>query len=246
MAANGGLLKISLKKRLLRSQDIDRHAGLQPGPYIEFTVEDTGHGIPEELLPYIFDPYFTTKEAGTGTGLGLAVVHGIINDYGGAIAVASEQGKGSVFTIHLPVAETKELTAPDIIQTPESLSGHGERILVVDDEQAILKLCTRLLEGSGYTVRTETDPRIALNTLREDPRAVDLLLCDLTMPHLTGDKLAMLVHQAAPSLPIILMSGNRMKLEETQAADDIILRIPKPINNNSLLEMITVLLRKTM
>lgn len=245
MTGNGGLLKLSLKKRLLESRDIDRHSPLKPGRYIEFTVEDTGHGIPEEILPYIFDPYFTTKEAGAGTGLGLAVVHGIINDYGGAIAVTSQPGEGSVFTIHLPVTATQELTTPDTIQTPDSLSGHGEQILVVDDEQAILMLCTRVLERAGYTVRTETDPRAAFSILRENPRAVDLILCDLTMPHLTGDKLAMLVHEVAPALPIILMSGNRVQLEESQAGNGVILRIPKPINNNSLLEMISVLLLRT-
>ena len=187
MEENGGCLSIELSQVELSDQDIRLHPGLQPGEYLKLSVQDTGTGISKENLEKVFDPYFTTKEKGKGTGLGLATVHGIIKSYGGVIHVYSEQQIGTTFNVYIPTiveqARAEKKVAPE-------LAGGNEQILLVDDEPVLLDVGRQLLETLGYRVSTISDSELALETIRNSPRSIDLVLTDMTMPYMTGDKLA--------------------------------------------------------
>ncbi|SHO52914.1 response regulator [Desulfopila aestuarii] len=242
MQRDGGRLSVSLRSRLLQTEEKNHYHNLQPGKYIELSVTDTGHGIAEDTLPYIFDPYFTTKGLGEGTGLGLAVVHGIVKECGGDIHVVSKIGEGTTFTLLFPVVEQHEQPAV-LPQTERSISnGAGYSILVVDDEPAIVKLCRRMLEAKGFTVLSETDPRAALTRISDASVRIDLLLSDLTMPHMTGDKLAQAVHEIAPTMPVILMSGNKAKADDFTGRQLPVQFIDKPLNNQELYDLIDQML----
>jgi CheY-like chemotaxis protein len=177
---------------------------LSPGSYLRLTVRDTGQGIPPALLDRIFDPYFTTKEKGTGTGLGLAVVHGIVKSHDGAIAVESEPGKGTSFHVFLPMIEASSSTTRDAEEAPR---GGSERILLVDDEDTLVELGSMMLEGMGYKVSGQTSSVDALDLFKQEPDGFDLVITDLTMPQMTGLELARELLSIRPNLPIILCTG---------------------------------------
>jgi two-component system cell cycle sensor histidine kinase/response regulator CckA len=173
--------------------------------WVELTVGDTGSGIPEEIIDRIFEPYFTTKEKTSGTGMGLAMVHGIVNRQGGHISVGSEVGKGTVFRVLLPVVH-KEANFEQIVSMPELKRGDGN-ILLVDDEEQVAHVTGQILQNLGYTVTTVTSPEEALARLTADAKRFDLLLTDLTMPGLTGVELAERAKKIREDLPIILITG---------------------------------------
>ena len=178
---------------------------LPPGAYVRLTAADTGEGMSSETLARVFDPYFTTKPQGKGSGLGLAVVHGIVKSYAGATVVASEQGKGSVFELYLPRLEP----VPEPVQParrPAQAIGH-ERILLVDDEPMLISLNRIILERLGYQVAAYERALDALQAVREAPDAFDLLLTDQAMPEMTGLQLAVEVKKLRPDIPIILATG---------------------------------------
>ncbi len=206
MRQDGGELKVALEEILLSPSEAHAYEGIKPGPYLKLTIEDTGHGMPRSVMERVFEPYYTTKKVGEGTGLGLAVVHGIVKGLNGAIAVASEEGKGSVFTILLQLVgqESEE----DIGVQASPLPTGTERILFVDDEEAVGKVATRVLKGLGYTVHTETNSLQALELFRADPKRFDLVITDLTMPGMTGDRLATQMTGIRPDIPIILCTGD--------------------------------------
>jgi len=179
-------------------------ASLVPGQYVCLTVADTGHGIPRHLINRIFDPYFTTKEKDVGTGLGLAVVHGIVQSHGGAIEVESSEGEGTTFHVYLPRVESK---IKDEIKTLESVPRGNERLLFVDDDAALAELGGKLLATLGYQVSTVTNPHEALQLFVEKPNAFDLVVTDLIMPGLTGEMLAVEILKHNPQLPIIACTG---------------------------------------
>jgi CheY-like chemotaxis protein len=204
MHDHGGVLEVSLSD--VKSDDplISANPDLTPGPYLLITVSDTGHGMDASVKERIFDPYFTTKKAGEGTGMGLAVSQGIIKSHGGSISVYSEPGQGTVFTILLPKISdgiTHEL--PD----DESFCGGSERILFVDDEKVLADLGQELLEMLGYSVTAVTNSREALACFRARPDAFDLVITDMTMPGLTGRELARELSAISPDIPIIMCSG---------------------------------------
>jgi len=200
----GGVIDISL-----REVDGDQTRGvvppkLGPGPYLQLTVKDNGHGMDADTKDRIFDPYFTTKKPGEGTGLGLAVVHGIIKRHGGAISVESALGKGSSFHIFLPRREdevSKETREP--ITLPQG----RERVLLVDDEAEIISTMQAMLESLGYQVTAFTSSPAALDTFRAHPEDFDLMITDQTMPHLTGEEMAREILNLRPDLPIIICTG---------------------------------------
>ncbi|WP_136810154.1 response regulator [Desulfosediminicola flagellatus] len=200
----GGVLDVCLREIDLSGYSHPASGQLQPGKYLELTVADTGEGIPAEVIDSIFEPYFTTKERGEGTGLGLAVVNGIVASYGGTISVASEVGKGTVFTIILPRTSEAEIVASSI--TGKLPSG-GEEILLVDDEVTIIKLLRRMLETLGYTITAATGSQQALAFFRAEPKRWDLVITDMTMPGMTGDILAKELLKIRSELPIILCTG---------------------------------------
>lgn len=177
----------------------------QSTQYIVLSVADTGQGIPDEILPKIFDPYFTTKTKGKGTGLGLATVHGIVNDHKGEIKVHSEPGKGTVFSIYLPLLQKPDKTR-NVVPFKQLPSGN-EKILLVDDEEFIVKLETQILQRLGYQVTSHVNSLMALETFISKPHAFDIIISDMTMPNMTGDQLASEVKKIKKRLPIIICTG---------------------------------------
>ena len=183
--------------------------------YVKLEVADTGSGIPEESLDAVFTPYFTTKEAGKGTGMGLAIVHGIIKSYGGEILVESKIGSGAVFSVYLPQTDSRVLSAPSYKK--EDVPCGTEKILLVDDESAILKSTSILLQKLGYDVTSLADSVEALKILQDKNHDFDLLITDMTMPHITGDKLAQAALAFREDFPVVICTGYSDRIDHDRA-----------------------------
>jgi PAS domain S-box-containing protein len=212
MEKNGGILEVSVN-----DTTIDRMAipDLKSGEYIEIKVTDTGMGISPQHINTIFDPYFTTKAVGEGTGMGLAVVHGIVENYGGQITVESTVGKGTCFTIYLPITKKRKIhTHSEMKDLPLGT----ENILFVDDEAPIAKMGSKALEQLGYSVTTRTSSIEALELFRSKPQTFDLVITDMTMPNMTGDKMADEMMKTRSDIPVILCTGYSKKISEEGAA----------------------------
>ena len=205
MRSNGGTLRISMHPNEIGAERVPTLGGATPGRYLRLDISDTGHGIDETTLRRIFDPFFTTKNSREGTGLGLAVVHGIIRAHRGAIDVESTVGIGTTFHIYLPVAEKASQPYSDKPERPPN--GHGQSIFVVDDEELVGRFVTLALESIGYRVRAFNTGAKCLAALNEPDARPDLLLTDQTMPGLQGTELAAAMQEKLPNLPIIIMSG---------------------------------------
>lgn len=216
MRQRGGVLDVNLTDVHVEPADIRPHSDLQPGHYVLLTVRDTGHGINPAVLNRIFDPFFTTKEQGVGTGLGLAVVHGIVKSHGGAIEVESTVDEGTCFQVFFPAIE-KAPGQDKIDATP--LPRGAERILVVDDEPALTLVLTKILERLGYQVECRTNGVEALEVFRDSLASApfELLVTDMTMPHLTGVDLAGELHRMVPDLPVIVCTGFSEQISEDRA-----------------------------
>ncbi len=206
----GGTLKISLVETDLKTAIPTHGKTINPGSYIRLSVEDTGHGISPEIIEKIFDPYFTTKEKGEGTGLGLAVVHGIVESHNGGILVQSKIGEGTKFDVYFPkVSEKKEAKKSE---KKQDLPTGNEKIFFVDDEFTLVDIGKKMLSTLGYKVETETNGLNALEIFMNDPYRFDLIVTDMSMPGLTGDKLIKRIKALRPDLPIILCTGYNEKL----------------------------------
>jgi two-component system CheB/CheR fusion protein len=203
MQEKGGFLDVEVSGLTVDKSDGPLPA-MKPGPYLKLTVSDTGCGIPPEIIDRIWDPFFTTKRLGEGTGLGLSVVHGIISQHDASIAVESTQGEGCTFTVYFPrIAEASHGEAgPE-----ENIPTGRERILFVDDEEVLGELGKELLEELGYEVTVETGSFEALAAFTADPSRFDLMITDQTMPDMTGVELAKAVLGLRPDLPVILCTG---------------------------------------
>jgi len=198
-------LKIDKNQSKIRNMKFAmEHPDLQPGPYVELTVRDTGHGIDSATIARIYDPYFTTKEIDVGTGLGLSVVHGIVKSHGGSIAVSSEPGKGTTFNILFP---RLEVGAEDEAKPHKVLSYGHERILFVDDEEDLVEIGKQMLEHLGYEFVAGTNSIEALEVFRAQPDKFDLVITDQTMPKMAGAELAKELMRIRPDIPIILCTG---------------------------------------
>jgi signal transduction histidine kinase len=206
MEETGGTLEVSLTDVDLDPVTVQLHSDIKPGPYLKLTVADTGHGMDSVTLERIFDPYFTTKEVGKGSGLGLAVVHGIVKSHEGAITVYSEVGKGTMFHVYLPRIES-ELTTSEESSSP-ILRG-TECILFVDDEALLVDIWEKTLAPMGYRVVTGTSSLEALELFRAHPDYFDLVITDYTIPHMNGLDLAKQMLRIRPDIPIILCTGRR-------------------------------------
>ena len=196
-------------------------AGLPDGDYVRIEVRDDGCGMDVTTMGRIFDPFFTTKGAGEGTGLGLSVVHGIVKSHGGGIVVKSRPGEGATFSIYLPVAN-EALSPPPVIQAPAAHAG-GERILYVDDEPSLVMLATHSLGKLGYRVSGFEVPELALRAFLTRPDDFDVVVTDLSMPHMSGFELARAILAERPDLPIVLVSGY-VRPEEEETAKQIGIR----------------------
>jgi signal transduction histidine kinase/CheY-like chemotaxis protein len=209
-----GVLEVRLGRQLLTAQSPVFDPGLKEGPYLKMVVSDTGEGIDPSVRDKIFDPFFTTKASGEGTGLGLSVVYGIVKDHGGMIHVESEPGKGTTFTIHLPLLDAAtEWEGPEMALIPEG-SGH---ILYVDDEEPIASLGREMLTSLGYDVAIRLSSIDALEAFRANPRDYDLVITDMTMPNMTGARLAEEMLKIRPDLPIILTTGFSERMDKEAA-----------------------------
>lgn len=205
MREKGGVLEVSLTDVDIYPDDVTPpHPDLKPGPYLKLTVSDTGHGIEHAIMERIFDPFFTTKRPGEGTGMGLAVVHGIVKSYGGAILVDSEPGKGSIFDVFFPRIEGNLL--PEVDSAAAMPTGN-EHILFVDDEEALTDMVQQMLERLGYGVVVKTSSLEALEVFKVQPDQFDLVITDQTMPHMAGVDLAKELMRIRPEIPIILCTG---------------------------------------
>ena len=241
MKEKGGLLEIGMQETLINAEGLLPGQTLPTGHYAMLTVRDTGAGIPAENLGRIFEPYFTTKEKGEGTGLGLAVAHGIVKDLGGEIRVYSEVGTGTIFRIYLPLMRpvTEEAKIVDEVTLP----GKGEKVLVIDDEKMVANLNKALLERLGYRVVAETDPVKAVERFRNEGESFDLVITDKTMPHMTGFDVAREISQINPHISIILSSGFQEKGDtEKFTALGIKKMISKPIRISTLSQIIREIL----
>lgn len=213
MEKTGGLLKIELQNITLDSTN-KLKVDLAPGQYVRLTISDTGSGIDPDIIDKIFDPYFTTKEIGKGTGMGLAITHGIVADYGGAITVESKLGEGTTFHLYFPVSE-QEMLAPD--KEEEYIPSGSARVLFVDDEKILAQMGKDILERLGYKATTRCSSLDALATFQNAPDSFDVVITDQTMPGMTGADLARRILQIRPDIPIILCTGYSNLVDEHTA-----------------------------
>nr|NJM02950.1 response regulator [Desulfobacula sp.] len=241
MEAEGGTLDIVLTRTVISPSEIFNYPDLKPGPHVKLTVKDTGSGIDQSIMDRIFDPYFTTKGIGKGSGMGLAMVHGIIKSHEGMIHVESTAGKGSIFDIYLPSIDDALPTPGDTPGAPLTGTGH---ILVVDDEPAIADIMRMRLERLGYRVTMKTSSLEALEVFRQNPGLFDLVITDQTMPQMTGEKMAREMILIQANIPIILNTGYSSSIDEEKIGKwGIRAFLMKPVQIKELSECIHRVLR---
>ena len=228
MKEKGNLLEIILDNEdLPGSKANNRSINIKQGRYVRLSVRDNGTGISPSVLNLIFEPYFTTKEVGEGTGLGLATVHGIVKNHGGDITVESKVGQGTTFNVYLPLTYEESVCADDRQVEPETGT---ERILLVDDEKIIIGITKKMLKRLGYKVTARTSSKEAFEVFRSKPDKFDLIITDMTMPKMTGEALAKKIMAVNPEIPVILCTGFSDKIDETKAKESGISSfIMKPI-----------------
>ena len=243
MKENGGILRISLKQVFLDSEKVTEHPNLVSGHYLSILIQDTGPGMDQKTLERIFDPYFTTKEPGEGTGLGLAVAQGIAVSHGGTILVESRPGSGSSFEVLLPCRQT-ERGKPDI-KTDQILPRGSGNVLFVDDEESLVEFGTIVLEKVGYKVEGYTSSIEALESFQKTPQKFDLVITDHLMPKMQGIELAKKILEIRSNIPVMLCTGTKSdKLIEHAKDAGIIEVLLKPIPMKTLITAINNILAK--
>lgn len=239
---SSGRIFVQLKEILLESEDSSLFL-LEKGKYAMLTVVDTGIGIEPDIIDRIFEPYFTTKGIGKGTGLGLATVYGIIKEYCGDIKVYSEPCRGTTFNVYLPV-----IKGPDKIESEkkiQKLPTGNERILLVDDEEVIAQLEKEMLERLGYKVTEKCSSIEALETFKANPFSFDLIITDMTMPRMTGDQLALEMMSLNPDIPVIICTGFSERINrETASAMGIKGFLMKPVVMFDIADMVRKVLNE--
>ena len=231
-----GKIDIQLKEKEIEKNSVIKSKA-KPGRYAIFSVSDNGCGINSETLDIIFEPYFTTKKPGKGTGLGLAVIHGIVKEYGGEIFVTSEPGKGTSFEVYIPLIKSESIPLTDKLEIALPLG--TERILVVDDEISIAKLENQMLERLGYKVTNAIGSYEALKLFEKSSEVFDLILTDMSMPNMTGDQLAYEVRQIRPDIPIIICTGFSEQInKETAEAIGVKGFLMKPFMISDMAQMV--------
>ncbi|MDH5525389.1 MAG: response regulator [Desulfobulbaceae bacterium] len=237
MRSTEGVLRVSLTAKEITAGQEAHGLELEPGNYLVLEVCDTGHGIDQRIMAKIFDPYFTTKKIGEGTGMGLSVVHAIVQEYGGNIKVHSEAGKGTTFNVYLPLLD-KEAPAEQTEAGVEIPRGSG-RIMTVDDEKANVIVQELLLKNLGYQVTTFTSSGKALAEFNANPDRYDLVITDMTMPEMTGAELTTKLLAIRPELPVIMCTGFSEMINE-QRAKELGVRefIMKPVTRSDIAKII--------
>ncbi len=240
MENEGGILEISVRDIDIKPNASIAKGDLSPGEYVKIAIKDTGVGIPNNIIKSIFDPYFTTKPPGEGTGLGLSVVHGIVESYGGKILVDSMPNIGTEFTIFIPIVKRSE---KHVSEQKQDLPKGTEHILVVDDEIAITKVLSRTLQQLGYSITRRNSSLEALELFKIKPNHFDLVITDMTMPNMTGDKLAIEIISIRPSIPVILCTGYSKNITTEKVLETgIRALVHKPIINADLARTIRTVL----
>jgi PAS domain S-box-containing protein len=230
-----GTIQVSVAPVEVSDEMATRIPGLRAGSHVSLVVKDNGVGMDETTLQRIFEPFFTTKPVGQGTGLGLAVVHGIVEAHGGVIQVASEPGQGSAFSLYFPTIESAPLVPAASSADPGIIKEPGQRILLVDDELSVLGLGQALLSRLGYSVESFSDPAAALARFASSPDGWAGVLTDFTMPAINGIKLSKRISEIRPGLPIILASGMVSALDEAEMrAAGIVRVLGKPYSMTEL------------
>ena len=212
----GGVLGVELDEISLDTADIPGGYDIHPGSFIVLKVQDSGHGMPADVVERIYEPYYTTRQKGKGTGLGLSITQGIIKSHGGFITVDTIPDSGTSFTVGLPRIDTP-VSAPGSITTDDEIPRGDENILLVDDEEQVVKLARKVLNKLGYNVHARTSSLEALALFRSKPESYDLVITDMTMPHMTGIELAQALMEMRPDIPIILCTGFSVMIDEAKA-----------------------------
>ncbi|MCD6296031.1 MAG: PAS domain S-box protein [Deltaproteobacteria bacterium] len=239
MREKGGTMYIKLGRVDVDEAMAGLHHDLHPGPYVRFEVKDTGYGIESANMERIFDPYFTTKGVGEGTGLGLAVVQGIVGKHGGAITVESEEGKGTTFRVFFPIIEGEkdEIQGREMIEKP--LPTGNERILFIDDEKVLAELGKDILQRLGYKVTIRTSSLEALELFKAKPGYFDLVITDMSMPNMTGEQFSRELIKLRPDIPIILCTGFSHLISKDKALEIGIKAFAmKPLARKDLVETV--------
>jgi CheY-like chemotaxis protein/anti-sigma regulatory factor (Ser/Thr protein kinase) len=237
MEGRPGRLTVSLESFQPDASFLQAHPELQSMAYTRLTVADTGKGMDAQTLARIFEPFFTTKPAGQGTGLGLSVVHGIVQAHSGIILVESQVGVGTTFRLYFPARSADAGLAE--AATPRIPTGHGQTILLVDDETALTSVFERLLKRLKYQVVATSSPVVALRLFCETPNGFDLVISDLTMPEMSGLDLARQIHLVRADLPVILTSGFMAHLKAEHLAEAGVCElIQKPVSPTALAEVV--------
>jgi two-component system cell cycle sensor histidine kinase/response regulator CckA len=218
--------------------------GLHEGQYVTLAVRDTGSGMDTETLQRIFEPFFTTKPVGQGTGLGLAVVHGVMRTHAGAVDVTSQIGQGSYFTLYFPLADAEDSAPPSEPVRLQTVMGFGQHVMYVDDDQALAFLVERVLVRRGFKVSVYMDPQAALAALRDNPGDFDLLVTDYNMPGYSGVDLLQDVREIRPKLPMALASGYiTPEIEASALAAGALALIHKPNDVSELCDTVQQLIQ---
>ncbi len=239
MRDKGGILEIELKDiEISEHKNFSEINNMASGRYIHLKVSDTGHGMDERILEKIFDPYFSTKKPGEGTGLGLALVYAIVEDHKGHIKVYSTPGKGSEFHVFLPAIKQNKVKR-NVTDKTQVLRGGKESVMFVDDEQSILESARELLFDYGYDVMTFSNGADAFEEFKQNPDKFDLVITDMTMPRMTGDKLAIEILKIKKDIPVILCTGYNENISEKKAIQLGIKRyVQKPMGGTGLISLI--------
>ncbi|MCP5052782.1 MAG: response regulator [bacterium] len=241
MRGGAGILEVSMKEVRLKN-DVLTHGELPAGHYLQLAVKDTGHGMGPGVVERIFEPYFTTKGPGEGTGMGLSVVHGIVMSHGGEITVESTAGAGTTFRVYLPLTET--VTAPRKA-LESAVDGGSENILFVDDEKDLVDMGRQMLEKMGYSVTVRTSSIEVLEAFRQTPEKYDLVITDQTMPNMTGAQLTRELIKIRPDIPVILCTGfSETVNKENYKAIGVRAFVLKPIIKNEMAKIIRQVLGK--
>ena len=233
MHESGGEIHVRLSEESIGYEEMVQRIGIKMGPHLHLVVEDNGLGMDATVLERIFEPYYTTKEPGKGTGLGLSVIHGIVKNHGGFITVESRPGQGSSFHVYLPTIDEMEQAIE--VENRVAETGSGERILLVDDEEPIVAMEKQMLEKLGYQVTACASSSEAWTVFSARPDQFDLMITDMTMPHMAGDWLSEKILDIRPNLPVILCTGHSDMIDENKAAALGIRKfVMKPVEKNEL------------
>jgi two-component system, cell cycle sensor histidine kinase and response regulator CckA len=238
-----GIITVAVTTKYLSPNKIEECSSLPEGKYIRIDINDNGPGIPPEIAGRIFDPYFTTRGKEKGSGMGLAVVHGIIKNHDGCITMNSKPDQGTTFSVYLPVVNSKAEIIENYVDTDTTGS---ESIMFVDDEVDITEIGKLMLEDRGFEVKTEVNPLDALNTFRNNPDEFDCIITDMTMPNMTGDTLFREIRKIRSDIPVILCTGHSEYINDEKALEmGISAFMHKPLRCEDLVNMIRSVIDKS-